>query len=82
MGVLKWRDLLNTTCNKQLQDSIGILRTIRLVVLIISAFWEMSLMVVVSTFSEQIKVAKYSISGIKESIRDMIYQDWLKNQLK
>jgi len=37
---------LYTTCNKQLHDFIGILRTIRLVVLEISASWLVSLMVV------------------------------------
>jgi hypothetical protein len=43
------------TCNRQLQDSIGILRTILLVVLKISAFGEMSLMVVCVENGEQIR---------------------------
>jgi hypothetical protein len=45
--VLKWRDLLHISCNKQLHNFMGILHTIRLVVLIISVSWEVSLMVVV-----------------------------------
>jgi hypothetical protein len=45
--VLKWSDLLHISCNKQLHNFMGILHTIRLVVLIISVSWEVSLMVVV-----------------------------------
>ena len=50
VGVLKWRDLLNTTCNKQLHVFIGLLYNILNVVLIITASWLVSLMVVVLKF--------------------------------
>jgi len=51
--VVKWGDLLTTTCNMQLHDFIGLLRTIRLVVLNISVFQFFKAEVL--TFSEQIK---------------------------
>ena len=44
---------VTVACNKQLHDFIGILRTLHNVVLIISAFWTVSLMVVVLNLSRQ-----------------------------
>lgn len=69
VGLLKWRDLLYTTCNSLKYVFIGLLWYLQAEVLIISAFWEVSLMVVVFIFSGQMGdticrvFVSYSICG-------------------